>query len=152
MKNYNIQDILYYINVKLKIRNISIKTFVNIIYLIEWEYCYRHNYKFFNYKWYNIENYNIANIKSDFSKNNILYIINGKYESLLIPKSSDITLITGEFQKVLDTILDKEFILNKASYYFNETLTFDLFYDMNKMNKVEVNICHLVKMKKNKEY
>lgn len=148
-----IKDILYYINNKLEIKNITIKEFTSILYLIDWEYCWDNNLTLFSYKWTNSIEDNIKFIINDLEINcEIESFIKYRYLSLKTPNKEEINKLNNYLEKIINRVLEKEFILNKSTYYFHQTLTFDLFYKMDKNEIEQFEIEKLIEMKKNKEY
>lgn len=148
--NNSIKDILSYTIEKLNVSHINTKAFAGILYLLDWEYFYDHGYKLTHIEWRNSMDKNISILEKEIDKIDIKIIKKLKYNEIK-PSGSEDHIMFKSISKTLDRVLEKELILNKSSFYFYETLTFDLFYN-NSEESVVINFKKLIEMKKNKEY
>ena len=143
-----------FIDIYKKIKNenideINLKDITNILFLLEWNFINKTEYRLFNIKWKNEASENINIIRNFLLEHEIELKQETRFETI---KTKNIEhKLTTYIKKSIEEVISLEDLLNKSEFYFLETLPLDL--SILKIKKIiDIDIEDLLKRKKNKEY
>lgn len=148
-ENNEINAIINEIKKKLNIYEINLKDITNILFLLEWNFIKKTEYRLFNINWKNEASENINIIRNFLLEHEIELKQETRFETI---KTKNIEhKLTTYIKKSIEEVISLEDLLNKSEFYFLETLPLDL--SILKIKKIiDIDIEDLLKRKKNKEY
>jgi hypothetical protein len=148
-ENNEINAIINEIKKKLNIYEINLKDITNILFLLEWNFINKTEYRLFNINWKNEASENINIIRNFLLEHEIELKQETRFETI---KTKNIEhKLTTYIKKSIEEVISLEDLLNKSEFYFLETLPLDL--SILKIKKIiDIDIEDLLKRKKNKEY
>lgn len=148
-ENNEINAIINEIKKKLNIYEINLKDITNILFLLEWNFINKTEYRLFNINWKNETNENINIIRNFLLKHEIELKQETRFETIKTKNTEH--KLTSYIKKSIEEVTILEDLLNKSEFYFLETLPLDL--SILKIKKIiDIDIEDLLKRKKNKEY
>lgn len=148
-ENNEINAIINEIKKKLNIHEINLKDITNILFLLEWNFINKTEYRLFNINWKNETNENIITIRNFLLKHEIELKQETRFETIKTKNTEH--KLTAYIKKSIEEVISLEDLLNKSEFYFLETLPLDL--SILKIKKIiDIDIEDLLKRKKNKEY
>lgn len=144
-----INAIINEIKKKLNIYEINLKDITNILFLLEWNFINKTEYRLFNIKWKNEASENINIIRNFLLEHEIELKQETRFETIKTKNTEH--KLTAYIKKSIEEVISLEDLLNKSEFYFLETLPLDL--SILKIKKIiDIDIEDLLKRKKNKEY
>lgn len=144
-----INAIINEIKKKLNIYEINLKDITNILFLLEWNFINKTEYRLFNIKWKNETSENINIIRNFLLEHEIELKQETRFETIKTKNTEH--KLTAYIKKSIEEVTILEDLLNKSEFYFLETLPLDL--SILKIKKIiDIDIEDLLKRKKNKEY
>lgn len=144
-----INAIINEIKKKLNIYEINLKDITNILFLLEWNFINKTEYRLFNIKWKNEASENINIIRNFLLEHEIELKQETRFETIKTKNTEH--KLTAYIKKSIEEVTILEDLLNKSEFYFLETLPLDL--SILKIKKIiDIDIEDLLKRKKNKEY
>lgn len=144
-----INAIINEIKKKLNIYEINLKDITNILFLLEWNFINKTEYRLFNIKWKNETSENINIIRNFLLEHEIELKQETRFETIKTKNTEH--KLTAYIKKSIEEVISLEDLLNKSEFYFLETLPLDL--SILKIKKIiDIDIEDLLKRKKNKEY
>lgn len=144
-----INAIINEIKKKLNIDEINLKDITNILFLLEWNFINKTEYRLFNIKWKNETSENINIIRNFLLEHEIELKQETRFETIKTKNTEH--KLTSYIKKSIEEVTILEDLLNKSEFYFLETLPLDL--SILKIKKIiDIDIEDLLKRKKNKEY
>ena len=148
-ENNEINAIINEIKKNLNIHEINLKDITNILFLLEWNFINKTEYRLFNINWKNEASENITTIRNFLLKHEIELKQETRFEAI---KTKNIEhKLTTYIKKSIEEVTILEDLLNKSEFYFLEILPLDL--SILKIKKIiDIDIEDLLKRKKNKEY
>lgn len=148
-ENNEINAIINEIKKNLNIHEINLKDITNILFLLEWNFIKKTEYRLFNINWKNEASENINIIRNFLLEHEIELKQETRFETI---KTKNIEhKLTTYIKKSIEEVISLEDLLNKSEFYFLETLPLDL--SILKIKKIiDIDIEDLLKRKKNKEY
>ena len=148
-ENNEINAIINEIKKNLNIHEINLKDITNILFLLEWNFIKKTEYRLFNINWKNEANENINIIRNFLLEHEIELKQETRFETI---KTKNIEhKLTTYIKKAIEEVTNLDDLLNKSEFYFLETLPLDL--SILKIKKIiDIDIEDLLKRKKNKEY
>ncbi len=148
-ENNEINAIINEIKKNLNIHEINLKDITNILFLLEWNFINKTEYRLFNIKWKNEASENINIIRNFLLKHEIELKQETRFETIKTKNTEH--KLTAYIKKSIEEVTILEDLLNKSEFYFLETLPLDL--SILKIKKIiDIDIEDLLKRKKNKEY
>ena len=148
-ENNEINAIINEIKKNLNIHEINLKDITNILFLLEWNFIKKTEYRLFNINWKNEANENINTIRNFLLKHEIELKQETRFETIKTKNTEH--KLTAYIKKSIEEVTSLEDLLNKSEFYFLETLPLDL--SILKIKKIiDIDIEDLLKRKKNKEY
>lgn len=148
-ENNEINAIINEIKKNLNIHEINLKDITNILFLLEWNFIKKTEYRLFNINWKNEANENINTIRNFLLKHEIELKQETRFETIKTKNTEH--KLTAYIKKSIEEVTILEDLLNKSEFYFLETLPLDL--SILKIKKIiDIDIEDLLKRKKNKEY
>lgn len=148
-ENNEINAIINEIKKKLNIDEINLKDITNILFLLEWNFINKTEYRLFNIKWKNEASENINIIRIFLLEHEIELKQETRFETIKTKNTEH--KLTAYIKKSIEEVTILEDLLNKSEFYFLETLPLDL--SILKIKKIiDIDIEDLLKRKKNKEY
>ncbi len=148
-ENNEINAIINEIKKKLNIYEINLKDITNILFLLEWNFINKTEYRLFNIKWKNETSENINIIRNFLLEHEIELKQETRFETIKTKNTEH--KLTAYIKKSIEEVISLEDLLNKSEFYFLETLPLDL--SILKIKKIiDIDIEDLLKRKKNKEY
>lgn len=148
-ENNEINAIINEIKKKLNIYEINLKDITNILFLLEWNFINKTEYRLFNIKWKNEASENINIIRNFLLEHEIELKQETRFETIKTKNTEH--KLTAYIKKSIEEVISLEDLLNKSEFYFLETLPLDL--SILKIKKIiDIDIEDLLKRKKNKEY
>ena len=148
-ENNEINAIINEIKKKLNIYEINWKDITNILFLLEWNFINKTEYRLFNIKWKNEASENINIIRNFLLEHEIELKQETRFETIKTKNTEH--KLTSYIKKSIEDVISLEDLLNKSEFYFLETLPLDL--SILKIKKIiDIDIEDLLKRKKNKEY
>lgn len=148
-ENNEINAIINEIKKKLNIDEINLKDITNILFLLEWNFINKTEYRLFNIKWKNETSENINIIRNFLLEHEIELKQETRFETIKTKNTEH--KLTAYIKKSIEEVISLEDLLNKSEFYFLETLPLDL--SILKIKKIiDIDIEDLLKRKKNKEY
>lgn len=148
-ENNEINAIINEIKKNLNIHEINLKDITNILFLLEWNFIKKTEYRLFNINWKNEANENINTIRNYLLKHEIELKQETRFETIKTKNTEH--KLTAYIKKSIEEVTILEDLLNKSEFYFLETLPLDL--SILKIKKIiDIDIEDLLKRKKNKEY
>lgn len=148
-ENNEINAIINEIKKKLNIYEINLKDITNILFLLEWNFINKTEYRLFNIKWKNEASENINIIRNFLLEHEIELKQETRFETIKTKNTEH--KLTSYIKKSIEDVISLEDLLNKSEFYFLETLPLDL--SILKIKKIiDIDIEDLLKRKKNKEY
>ena len=148
-ENNEINAIINEIKKKLNIDEINLKDITNILFLLEWNFINKTEYRLFNIKWKNEASENINIIRIFLLEHEIELKQETRFETIKTKNTEH--KLTAYIKKSIEEVISLEDLLNKSEFYFLETLPLDL--SILKIKKIiDIDIEDLLKRKKNKEY
>lgn len=148
-ENNEINAIINEIKKKLNIYEINLKDITNILFLLEWNFINKTEYRLFNIKWKNEASENINIIRNFLLEHEIELKQETRFETIKTKNTEH--KLTAYIKKSIEEVTILEDLLNKSEFYFLETLPLDL--SILKIKKIiDIDIEDLLKRKKNKEY
>ena len=148
-ENNEINAIINEIKKKLNIDEINLKDMTNILFLLEWNFINKTEYRLFNIKWKNETSENINIIRNFLLEHEIELKQETRFETIKTKNTEH--KLTAYIKKSIEEVISLEDLLNKSEFYFLETLPLDL--SILKIKKIiDIDIEDLLKRKKNKEY
>ncbi len=148
-ENNEINAIINEIKKNLNIHEINLKDITNILFLLEWNFINKTEYRLFNINWKNETNENINIIRNFLLKHEIELKQETRFETIKTKNTEH--KLTAYIKKSIEEVTILEDLLNKSEFYFLETLPLDL--SILKIKKIiDIDIEDLLKRKKNKEY
>ena len=148
-ENNEINAIINEIKKNLNIHEINLKDITNILFLLEWNFIKKTEYRLFNINWKNEANENINTIRNFLLKHEIELKQETRFETIKTKNTEH--KLTAYIKKSIEEVISLEDLLNKSEFYFLETLPLDL--SILKIKKIiDIDIEDLLKRKKNKEY
>ena len=148
-ENNEINAIINEIKKKLNIDEINLKDITNILFLLEWNFINKTEYRLFNIKWKNETSENINIIRNFLLEHEIELKQETRFETIKTKNTEH--KLTAYIKKSIEDVISLEDLLNKSEFYFLETLPLDL--SILKIKKIiDIDIEDLLKRKKNKEY
>lgn len=148
-ENNEINAIINEIKKKLNIYEINLKDITNILFLLEWNFINKTEYRLFNINWKNEASENINIIRNFLLKHEIELKQETRFETIKTKNTEH--KLTAYIKKSIEEVTILEDLLNKSEFYFLETLPLDL--SILKIKKIiDIDIEDLLKRKKNKEY
>lgn len=148
-ENNEINAIINEIKKKLNIHEINLKDITNILFLLEWNFINKTEYRLFNINWKNETNENINIIRNFLLEHEIELKQETRFETIKTKNTEH--KLTAYIKKSIEEVTILEDLLNKSEFYFLETLPLDL--SILKIKKIiDIDIEDLLKRKKNKEY
>lgn len=148
-ENNEINAIINEIKKNLNIHEINLKDITNILFLLEWNFINKTEYRLFNIKWKNETSENINIIRNFLLKHEIELKQETRFETIKTKNTEH--KLTAYIKKSIEEVISLEDLLNKSEFYFLETLPLDL--SILKIKKIiDIDIEDLLKRKKNKEY
>ena len=148
-ENNEINAIINEIKKNLNIHEINLKDITNILFLLEWNFINKTEYRLFNINWKNETNENIITIRNFLLKHEIELKQETRFETIKTKNTEH--KLTAYIKKSIEEVTILEDLLNKSEFYFLETLPLDL--SILKIKKIiDIDIEDLLKRKKNKEY
>lgn len=148
-ENNEINAIINEIKKNLNIHEINLKDITNILFLLEWNFIKKTEYRLFNINWKNEVNENITTIRNFLLKHEIELKQETRFETIKTKNTEH--KLTTYIKKSIEEITILEDLLNKSEFYFLEILPLDL--SILKIKKIiDIDIEDLLKRKKNKEY
>lgn len=148
-ENNEINAIINEIKKNLNIHEINLKDITNILFLLEWNFIKKTEYRLFNINWKNETNENINIIRNFLLKHEIELKQETRFETIKTKNTEH--KLTSYIKKSIEEVTILEDLLNKSEFYFLETLPLDL--SILKIKKIiDIDIEDLLKRKKNKEY
>lgn len=148
-ENNEINAIINEIKKSLNIHEINLKDITNILFLLEWNFINKTEYRLFNIKWKNETSENINIIRNFLLEHEIELKQETRFETIKTKNTEH--KLTAYIKKSIEEVTILEDLLNKSEFYFLETLPLDL--SILKIKKIiDIDIEDLLKRKKNKEY
>lgn len=148
-ENNEINAIINEIKKSLNIHEINLKDITNILFLLEWNFINKTEYRLFNIKWKNETSENINIIRNFLLEHEIELKQETRFETIKTKNTEH--KLTSYIKKSIEEVTILEDLLNKSEFYFLETLPLDL--SILKIKKIiDIDIEDLLKRKKNKEY
>ncbi len=148
-ENNEINAIINEIKKNLNIHEINLKDITNILFLLEWNFIKKTEYRLFNIKWKNETSENINIIRNFLLEHEIELKQETRFETIKTKNTEH--KLTAYIKKSIEEVISLEDLLNKSEFYFLETLPLDL--SILKIKKIiDIDIEDLLKRKKNKEY
>lgn len=148
-ENNEINAIINEIKKKLNIYEINLKDITNILFLLEWNFINKTEYRLFNINWKNEASENINIIRNFLLEHEIELKQETRFETIKTKNTEH--KLTAYIKKSIEEVISLEDLLNKSEFYFLETLPLDL--SILKIKKIiDIDIEDLLKRKKNKEY
>ena len=148
-ENNEINAIINEIKKNLNIHEINLKDITNILFLLEWNFIKKTEYRLFNINWKNEANENINIIRNFLLEHEIELKQETRFETIKTKNTEH--KLTAYIKKSIEEVTILEDLLNKSEFYFLETLPLDL--SILKIKKIiDIDIEDLLKRKKNKEY
>lgn len=148
-ENNEINAIINEIKKNLNIHEINLKDITNILFLLEWNFINKTEYRLFNIKWKNEASENINIIRNFLLEHEIELKQETRFETIKTKNTEH--KLTAYIKKSIEEVTILEDLLNKSEFYFLETLPLDL--SILKIKKIiDIDIEDLLKRKKNKEY
>jgi hypothetical protein len=148
-ENNEINAIINEIKKNLNIHEINLKDITNILFLLEWNFINKTEYRLFNIKWKNETSENINIIRNFLLEHEIELKQETRFETIKTKNTEH--KLTAYIKKSIEEVISLEDLLNKSEFYFLETLPLDL--SILKIKKIiDIDIEDLLKRKKNKEY
>lgn len=148
-ENNEINAIINEIKKNLNIHEINLKDITNILFLLEWNFINKTEYRLFNIKWKNETSENINIIRNFLLEHEIELKQETRFETIKTKNTEH--KLTAYIKKSIEEVTILEDLLNKSEFYFLETLPLDL--SILKIKKIiDIDIEDLLKRKKNKEY
>lgn len=148
-ENNEINAIINEIKKKLNIDEINLKDITNILFLLEWNFIKKTEYRLFNINWKNEASENINIIRNFLLEHEIELKQETRFETIKTKNTEH--KLTAYIKKSIEEVISLEDLLNKSEFYFLETLPLDL--SILKIKKIiDIDIEDLLKRKKNKEY
>ena len=148
-ENNEINAIINEIKKKLNIHEINLKDITNILFLLEWNFIKKTEYRLFNINWKNETSENINIIRNFLLEHEIELKQETRFETIKTKNTEH--KLTAYIKKSIEEVISLEDLLNKSEFYFLETLPLDL--SILKIKKIiDIDIEDLLKRKKNKEY
>lgn len=148
-ENNEINAIINEIKKNLNIHEINLKDITNILFLLEWNFINKTEYRLFNINWKNETNENINIIRNFLLEHEIELKQETRFETIKTKNTEH--KLTAYIKKSIEEVISLEDLLNKSEFYFLETLPLDL--SILKIKKIiDIDIEDLLKRKKNKEY
>lgn len=148
-ENNEINAIINEIKKNLNIHEINLKDITNILFLLEWNFIKKTEYRLFNINWKNEASENINIIRNFLLKHEIELKQETRFETIKTKNTEH--KLTSYIKKSIEEVTILEDLLNKSEFYFLETLPLDL--SILKIKKIiDIDIEDLLKRKKNKEY
>ncbi len=148
-ENNEINAIINEIKKSLNIHEINLKDITNILFLLEWNFINKTEYRLFNIKWKNETSENINIIRNFLLEHEIELKQETRFETIKTKNTEH--KLTAYIKKSIEEVISLEDLLNKSEFYFLETLPLDL--SILKIKKIiDIDIEDLLKRKKNKEY
>lgn len=148
-ENNEINAIINEIKKKLNIYEINLKDITNILFLLEWNFINKTEYRLFNINWKNEASENINIIRNFLLEHEIELKQETRFETIKTKNTEH--KLTTYIKKSIEEVISLEDLLNKSEFYFLETLPLDL--SILKIKKIiDIDIEDLLKRKKNKEY
>ena len=148
-ENNEINAIINEIKKKLNIDEINLKDITNILFLLEWNFINKTEYRLFNIKWKNETSENINIIRNFLLEHEIELKQETRFETIKTKNTEH--KLTAYIKKSIEEGISLEDLLNKSEFYLLETLPLDL--SILKIKKIiDIDIEDLLKRKKNKEY
>lgn len=148
-ENNEINAIINEIKKNLNIHEINLKDITNILFLLEWNFINKTEYRLFNINWKNEASENINIIRNFLLEHEIELKQETRFETIKTKNTEH--KLTAYIKKSIEEVISLEDLLNKSEFYFLETLPLDL--SILKIKKIiDIDIEDLLKRKKNKEY
>lgn len=148
-ENNEINAIINEIKKSLNIHEINLKDITNILFLLEWNFINKTEYRLFNINWKNEASENINIIRNFLLEHEIELKQETRFETIKTKNTEH--KLTAYIKKSIEVVISLEDLLNKSEFYFLETLPLDL--SILKIKKIiDIDIEDLLKRKKNKEY
>lgn len=148
-ENNEINAIINEIKKNLNIHEINLKDITNILFLLEWNFIKKTEYRLFNINWKNETSENINIIRNFLLEHEIELKQETRFETIKTKNTEH--KLTAYIKKSIEEVTILEDLLNKSEFYFLETLPLDL--SILKIKKIiDIDIEDLLKRKKNKEY
>ena len=148
-ENNEINAIINEIKKNLNIHEINLKDITNILFLLEWNFIKKTEYRLFNINWKNEASENINIIRNFLLEHEIELKQETRFETIKTKNTEH--KLTAYIKKSIEEVISLEDLLNKSEFYFLETLPLDL--SILKIKKIiDIDIEDLLKRKKNKEY
>lgn len=148
-ENNEINAIINEIKKSLNIHEINLKDITNILFLLEWNFIKKTEYRLFNINWKNEASENINIIRNFLLEHEIELKQETRFETIKTKNTEH--KLTAYIKKSIEEVISLEDLLNKSEFYFLETLPLDL--SILKIKKIiDIDIEDLLKRKKNKEY
>ncbi len=148
-ENNEINAIINEIKKSLNIHEINLKDITNILFLLEWNFINKTEYRLFNINWKNEASENINIIRNFLLEHEIELKQETRFETIKTKNTEH--KLTAYIKKSIEEVISLEDLLNKSEFYFLETLPLDL--SILKIKKIiDIDIEDLLKRKKNKEY
>jgi hypothetical protein len=119
-ENNEINAIINEIKKKLNIYEINLKDITNILFLLEWNFINKTEYRLFNINWKNEASENINIIRNFLLEHEIELKQETRFETIKTKNTEH--KLTAYIKKSIEEVISLEDLLNKSEFYFLETL------------------------------